>query len=236
MQNNNQEKTVNNCGQKNDARQSRVTCVEKNVVVTSNRKSQVCGELNSTNQSTEIASENMNVSDIPDVSRSKNIPNRVSCVSSNKLKAKCASVITDASKLGGGLSPLMSTQPTTFSSSFSSSSGSSTLLSKRLLDKEVKWWEKLPPPKKLKAPKIKPTGKKNIDWSQIPPHIEEEIDGKCPDGNWIDCRICKKYVPDCAAVYRTNSITPFSYGNFGKHLTKKPHQINKQKHEFYLRD
>ena len=30
-------------------------------------------------------------------------------------------------------------------------------------------------------------------------------------------------------------MTPFSYGNFGKHLTKKPHHINQQKHQHYLR-
>ena len=229
----------------NDARKSGVTCLEKNVVATTMVTRDVCGELGSTNQSTSIPSDIMNVSDIPHASRSKNIPSRVSCVSFNlnttqnqsqKPKEKCVSAITNASMLRGGGSPSISTQRTTLSSSSTSLSGSSTLLSKRLLDKEAKWWEKLPPPKKLKAPKIKPTGKKNIDWSQIPPHIEEDIGGKCPEGNWIDCRICKKYAPDCAAVYRTNSITPFSYGNFGKHLTKKPHHINKQKHEFYLRD
>ena len=121
------------------------------------------------------------------------------------------------------------------STNFSSLSTLSTLLSKRPFNNELKWWENLPPPKKLKPPKVKPSGKKNIDWSQIPQHIEEYIDGKCPDGTWIDCRICKKYAPDCAAVYRTNSMTPFSYGNFGKHLTKKPHHINQQKHQHYLR-
>ena len=171
MQNNNKDKRFNHHRQNNNARKSRVTCLEKNVVATSMMTRDACGELGNSNQSTSIPSEIMAVSDIPHASRSKNIPSRVSCVYSNlnmtqnqsqKPKEKCVSAITNTSMLRGGGSPSISTQPTTLSQSSSSLSGSSTLLSKRLLDKEVKWWEKLPPPKKLKAPKIKPTGKKTL--------------------------------------------------------------------------
>ena len=212
----NKDKKFYGHGQKDPAQKSRISCLETNVITQSKRETLVRSKNNSTNRSTITSSEKKNSSDIPDASPQQKIATRVSCVSSNDNNTFPSS---------------MSSQSTTFSSS----STSSTLLSKRPFNNELKWWENLPPPKKLKPPKVKPSGKKNIDWSQIPQHIEEYIDGKCPDGTWIDCRICKKYAPDCAAVYRTNSMTPFSYGNFGKHLTKKPHRINQQKHQHYLR-
>ena len=102
-------------------------------------------------------------------------------------------------------------------------------------DKDKYWWSLLPSPKAIVA-KPTPCGQKNEDWNNIPSYVESMIFAKCSEGNWIDCRICKKYSSTHPAVYRTNSLTPFAYGKFSRHLTGRKHLDNVAIHEVSVRE
>ena len=102
-------------------------------------------------------------------------------------------------------------------------------------EKDKDWWDLLPPPKAVVV-KPKPIGKKNDDWNNIPSYVESMIFSKCSEGNWIDCRICKKYSPIHAAIYRINSLTPFAYGKFSRHLACRQHLDNVALHEVSVRE
>ena len=71
------------------------------------------------------------------------------------------------------------------------------------------WWDLLPPPEEI-AVKPKPSGKRNDDWNNIPPYVESMIFAKCSEGNWIDCRICKKILSYKTCHVRSNIELYFS--------------------------